>query len=305
MYEKIMVPLDGSELAEVALPYAAELAIQLGSEITLIYVSELGKDPQEEMDQSYLQKIVESIKERAASYSGQPATTQIIKVKSVILSGHPAEKIVEYADSENISFIIMSTHGRSGIQRWALGSVADKVMRASTKPVVLIRSKDSRSDIRVEGLLRKVVVPLDGSKEAEAVIPYIEELASKLKLGVILVQVLDRGYNTLEGYFPLSDQQMESDKAIATTYLNTMGARLKEKGIAVSTEEKLNIDIIYGNPAEEIIKLANEKQVDFIAMTTHGRSGVGRQVFGSVAERILREGNTPLMLVKAPGAKVE
>lgn len=305
MYEKIMVPLDGSELAEVALPYAAELAIQLGSEITLIYVSELGKDPQEEMDQSYLQKTVESIKERAASYSGQPATTQIIKVKSVILSGHPAEKIVEYADSENISFIVMSTHGRSGIQRWALGSVADKVMRASTKPVVLIRSKDSRSDIRVEGLLRKVVVPLDGSKEAEAVIPYIEELASKLKLGVILVQVLDRGYNTLEGYFPLSDQQMESDKAIATTYLNTMGARLKEKGIAVSTEEKLNIDIIYGNPAEEIIKLANEKQVDFIAMTTHGRSGVGRQVFGSVAERILREGNTPLMLVKAPGAKVE
>jgi nucleotide-binding universal stress UspA family protein len=98
---------------------------------------------------------------------------------------------------------------------------------------------------------------------------------------------------------------MESDKAIATTYLNNMGARLKEKGITVSTEEKLNIDIIYGNPAEEIIKLANEKQVDFIAMTTHGRSGVGRQVFGSVAERILREGNTPLMLVKAPGAKVE
>ena len=304
MYEKIMVPLDGSELAEVALPYAAELAIQLGSEITLIYVSELGKDPQEEIDQSYLQKIVESIKERAASYSGQPATTQAIKVKSVLLSGHPAEKIVEYADNENISFIIMSTHGRSGIQRWALGSVADKVMRASTKPVVLIRSKDSRSDIRAEGLLRKVVVPLDGSKEAEAVIPYIEELASKLKLGVILVQVLDRGYNTLEGYFPLSDQQMESDKTIATTYLNNMGARLKEKGITVSTEEKLNIDIIYGNPAEEIIKLANEKQVDFIAMTTHGRSGVGRQVFGSVAERILREGNTPLMLVKAPGAKV-
>ena len=305
MYEKIMVPLDGSELAEVALPYAEELAVQLGSEIILISVSELLKDPQEEIDQSYFQKIVESIKERAARYSGQPATTQAIKVKSVLLSGHPAEKIVEYADSENISFIIMSTHGRSGIQRWALGSVADKVMRASTKPVVLIRSKDSRSDIRVEGLLRKVVVPLDGSKEAEAVIPYIEELASKLKLGVILVQVLDRGYNTLEGYFPLSDQQMESDKAIATTYLNNMGARLKEKGITVSAEQKLNIDIIYGNPAEEIIKLANEKQVDFIAMTTHGRSGVGRQVFGSVAERILREGNTPLMLVKAPGAKVE
>jgi nucleotide-binding universal stress UspA family protein len=199
----------------------------------------------------------------------------------------------------------MSTHGRSGIQRWALGSVADKVIRAATKPVVLIRANGSHSGMREERLLKKVVVPLDGSKEAEAVIPYIEELASKLKLEVILVEVLARGYETLEGYIPLTNQQIESDQAIAAAYLNGVGARLKEKGISVITEESLSIEIRYGNPAEVIIKLADEKQVGIVAMTTHGRSGVGRRVFGSVAERILREGNTPLMLVRTPGAKVE
>ena len=117
MYEKILVTLDGSPLAEVALPYAEELAGQLGSEITLLYVSETGQDPQSGMDQSYLQKIVESAKEKAPGYSGKSGIAPVIRVKPVILSGQPAEKIVEYADAENIGLIVMSTHGRSGIKR--------------------------------------------------------------------------------------------------------------------------------------------------------------------------------------------
>ena len=305
MYEKILVPLDGSQLSEVALPYAEELAGQLGSEITLLSVDEGVKDLQEVTIQSYLEKTVQSITEKAARFSSQPGITSAIKAKAVNLSGRPAEKIVEYADAENIGLIVLSTHGRSGIMRWALGSVSDKVMRASTRPVMLIRAKGSNTDIQKEGLLRKLVIPLDGSKEAEAVIPHIEELASKLKLEVILVQVLARGFMTLSTYFPLTDQQIESDKTVAITYLNNIGVQLKEKGITVIVEEKTGIEIRFGNPAEEIMQLADEKHADIIAMTTHGRSGVGRRVFGSVAERILREGNIPLLLVRAPGAKIE
>jgi nucleotide-binding universal stress UspA family protein len=189
------------------------LAGQLGAEITLVYVNELAQTSQGDPDQSYLQKIAGSVKEMATRYTSKTGTTPPIQAKSVILSGHPAEKIVEYADTENIGLIVMSTHGRSGVKRWALGSVADKVMRAATKPVMLIRAKGSRTDIQKEGLLTKMV---DGSKEAEAVIPYIEELALRLKLEIILVQVLARGYQTLDNYFPLSDQQIESDKATAS-----------------------------------------------------------------------------------------
>jgi nucleotide-binding universal stress UspA family protein len=279
----------------VALPAAEKLAGQLGSEITLVYVNESTKRLEKDTDliPAYLRKIVESVKERD------------IQVKSVILSGNPAEQIVEYADAENISLIVMATHGQSGIRRWPLGSIADKVVRATTRPVLLIRARGPRPQVREYVTPHKVLVPLDGSKEGEAIIPYIEEIASRIKLEVILLQVLARGYGFLSYDVDLTAEQMESDEASAAVYLDGVASRLKAKGMAVITAAILSERIEPSNPAEEIIRFADEQQVDVTAMTTHGRSGVGRQVFGSVAERILREGNTPLMLVRSPKAKAE
>ena len=179
MYEKILVPLDGSELAEVALPYAEELAGKLGSEVTLLYVGRSTDDPHAHMRQFYLQRMVEVIKRSAQESLEKPAAKEI-KVKSEVLVGNPAEQIVDYADKENIGLIVMATHGRTGIRRWTLGSVADKVVRATKRPVVLIRAKDAYPEVRETSILNKVLVCLDGSAESEAVIPYIEDLAAKL-----------------------------------------------------------------------------------------------------------------------------
>ena len=118
MYEKLLVPLDGSQLAEVALPYAEELSGRLGSEVTLIYVSALIDDPNQYLRQIYMQKLVESTKQAAETYSRTLGKKPVIQVKSVDLFGNPAEEIVKYADKEDISLIIMSTHGQSGIRRW-------------------------------------------------------------------------------------------------------------------------------------------------------------------------------------------
>jgi nucleotide-binding universal stress UspA family protein len=304
MDEKILVPLDGSELAEVALPYA-ELAAKFVSEIILVNVTEIAKGAREDTNLIYLQKIAESIKERATGYSGKPRPTPALEVRSVILSGSPAEQIVDYADAENIDLIFMATHGRSGIKRWALGSVADKVVRATAKPVLLIRAKDGQPEVRKGGIFNKVLVPLDGSKEGEAVLPYIAQIASRLNSQVILLQVLARGYGFLGQAVDLTPDQIKSDKAYATTYLNGVGSRLKNKGITVVTEARTSAQAVFKNPSEDILQFADEHRVDTVAMTTHGRSGVGRQVFGSVAERVLREGNTPLLLVRSRGAKVE
>jgi len=212
-----------------------------------------------------------------------------------MLVGNPAEEIVEYASKENIGLIVMATHGRSGISRWALGSVADKVVRATERPVGLIRAESTLPDVREKGILNKVLVPLDGSKEGEAVISYVEDLASRLKAEVILLKVLsispgimDEGY----GYLSYTEKQMESDRAYARTYFEKVGSRLKQKGIMVTSEVK------FGMAAEEIIKLADKMNVDVVAMSTHGRSGVRRWVFGSVADKVLREGDTPLLLVR-------
>lgn len=299
MYEKILVPLDGSELAEVALPYAEELAGRLGSEITLVNVltfyNESAPDLYLRLRQYYIEKMVENTKEAAERYVKKPQG-KAIKVESRILVGNPAEEIVEYANKEDIDLIVMATHGRTGISRWALGSVANKVVRDTERPVGLIRAKGARPDVRQKGILNKALVPLDGSEEGEAVIPYIEELASRLEAEVVLLQVLSTGYHviTVEGYgfVTYTDQQIESDKAFARDYLEKVRARLKQKGMTVKSEVRPGI------AAEEIIKLADEMYADMVAMSTHGRSGVGRWVFGSVADRVLHEGNTPLLLVR-------
>jgi nucleotide-binding universal stress UspA family protein len=260
MYKKILVPLDGSELAEVALPYAEELAGKLDSEITLLYVSDLSRDNNsaEDPHQIYLQKIADAIKDNAARYSGKAKTGQAVDVKPVILTGNPADKIVNYADSENIGLIVMATHNYSGIKRWALGSVADRVIKTTTRPVEIIRAKGDQPDVRENTILNKVLVPLDGSNEGEAIIPYIEELASSLKIKVVLVQVLSSGYATVDNYIQLNEQQIESDKVTAAAYLDNIRVGLKEKGIDIADEAGSGIVIRFGNAAEEIIQLADK-----------------------------------------------
>jgi len=298
MYEKILVPLDGSELAEVALPYAEELAGRLGSEVNLLAVSESAETESYHEHLMYIQRMVEPTKRGIEMYLEKPHG-RAIKVDSGILVGHPAEEIVDYADKADIDLIVMATHGRSGVRRWVLGGVADKVVRATKRPVALIRAKDTRPEIREKGILNKVLVPLDGSKESEAVIPYIEELASKLEAEVVLLRILEVNYEIFQAS---QLEQLESARVAAKDYIEKTAAQLKQRGVAASTEFR---EVVVNATAEEIIKLADEIRVDLVAMSTHGRSGVSRWTFGSVADRVLHEGNTPLLLVRTPGASIE
>ena len=303
MYHRILVPLDTSELAEVALPYAEQMAGRLGSEITLMSVSHSAGEKEQRVFRSYIQETVAVTKERANRYLEKP-TGQDVKVESAILVGNPAEEIVDYAERENIDVIVMATHGRSGIGRWALGSVADKVLRATERPVVLIRAKGARSDMLKKGVFKRALVPLDGSKESEAVIPYIEELASMLGAEVTLLQVLAVVYHVYisgdaPAQVPYTEEEMKPLKASAESYLEKVGSGLRGKGVTPKCQVRV------GAAGHEIIKLADEIGADIVAMSTHGRSGVGRLVFGSVAEKVVRTGNTPVLLVRTPGASVE
>lgn len=298
MYEKIMTPLDGSQIAEVALPYAEELAGRLGSEVTLLNVNEQSDESYQHMHEFYMEKIADTVKNGSESYAKASGSKVPIRVNKVIINGHPAEKIVEYADKENISLIVMSTHGRSGIRHWTIGSVAEKVLRATNKPVALIRAKGAKPAVREKSLLTRMLVPLDGSKEAETSIPYAEELAFKLKAEIVLLQVLATGYQAMTElggtYIVYSESQMESFKRYALTYLNPIAGRLRNKGI------KTNVELKLGDAAEEIIRFADEGKFDAVMMSTHGRSGFSRWVFGSVAEKLIHQGNTPLILVRIP-----
>ncbi len=298
MYQKILVPLDGSELAEAALPYAEELAGRLGSQVTLVNVHEVSVHPSETIAREYLQKMVGEATRGADACSAKLGTGDIVRVNSEVILGKPADSILEYAEKGNFDLIGLATHGRSGISRWAMGSVADRIIRATTRPVFLTRAKDTTPEIREKGIIRKILVPLDGSKTSEIIIPYIEELAAGLKAEVVLLEALARGIQTISDYVPLTEEELASDNEEAVNYLARISEQFKNKGIPVSSEIRLIIQ--EGRAADEIIQFTGQMQADLVAMSTHGRSGFKRLMFGSAAERILLEGNTPLFLVKPP-----
>jgi nucleotide-binding universal stress UspA family protein len=296
MYEKILVPLDGSDLAEIALPYAEVLAGALGCEITLIHVSESADEKYENMHQLYVEKIVEATRQ-GAERCRKNKRAKKIKVSSVHLTGHVAEQIVDYADKENIGLIVMTTHGRSGIRRWILGNVAAKVVRATDKPIALIRAKDTLPEACAERKLNKLLVPLDGSKASEVVIPHVSELASKLKAEVVLFQVVAPSYfvYAIPGEAvlqPHSPEDLQNMIEHSKFYLDKVGAEFRDKGIETTSEVGI------GGPAEEIIRIADEMHVDMVAMSTHGHSSISLWAFGSNADKVLHAGNTPVLLVR-------
>jgi len=297
MYDSILVPLDGSELAEAALPYAEELAVRLGASMVLIYACEPSDEEHHRMHELYLQKMVEAARRRLKSHLPEDAK-EGPQVASALVTGDAAEQIVDYAEKEDTGLIVMATHGRSGISRWVLGSTAAKVARATNKPLVLVRAGVARARARTEVLLGKLLLPLDGSKQSELAVPYLEDLASRLKAEVVLLHVVAPTYfaysipgETIE--MPFTPEDMERFRTKSEHYLETVAEALRKKGITATT------DVAIGTAADEIIRLSDDIPVDLVVMSTHGRSGISRWAFGSVADKVIHAANAPVLLVRS------
>ena len=278
MRDKIVVPLDGSRLAEVALPYAEELAAKTASEIILLSVLQSEETHEYQKHQSYATRIVNVTKRHVEKYL-EKSESRAINIGTATRAGNPAEGILDYVGKGTSKLIVVATHGRSGLSRWAVGSVADKVVRATTKqPLMLIRAKGSHPDIREKRILKKALVPLDGSITSEAVIPYIMEIAHSLQMEVTLLQVIPK---TNHNY------------ASAEDYLQSWCRKLVDNGI------KAGYELSVGAAADQIIDLADELAIDVVAMSTHGQTAIHLWPLGSVAQKVLLAGNTPLMLIRA------
>jgi len=290
MWKKILVPLDGSNLAELALAYAEELAIAFNSEVILFYVSESKEDQYRHMHQLYMEEVAERVKERFKKRA---------RVKTVVMGGEPAEEIIKYAEKNDVSVIIMASHGRSGIKGWVMGSVATKVLQATKVPVLLIRAtKLPKSEPR-ERLLERVLLPLDGSEAGEAAVPYVKKLIEKLGSEVILFGVVAAGQHvrTVGGldYILYPEPEVEVIKTEAREYLERLYHRLAVKKDKVRFELKVGGDV-----AKEIIKFARRKKVGLIAISAHGHSGIEKWVFGSVANKIVQLSKIPVLVVRVP-----
>ncbi|MCD6358913.1 MAG: universal stress protein, partial [Dehalococcoidia bacterium] len=177
------------------------------------------------------------------------------------------------------------------------GSVADKVTRETHKPIIVIKAKDGGAVVAGKESCGKILVPLDGSKEGEAALPYVAEMADKVGGELVLLRVVENESHFVSAgeafsQIPYTEEEMEPLREEARLYLAEMVAGLNKRGINVRAER------LEGDPADEIIAFAEETGVDMVAMSTHGRSGFDRWTMGSVATKIVHAGCTKVMLVR-------
>lgn len=293
MFERVLVPLDGSGLAEQTLPYAEEVAAAFGSQVVLLGVWERGAGQRLRVFQGYLERMAARV-ERSLKLRLAPQA----QVTAVVKKGSPAEEILRLAEEQDIGLIAMATHGRSGLSRWVLGSVAAKVARSSPVPVLLVPPASKAADLPPGEAFQQALVPLDGSSLGEAVLPLVEALATKLGMKVALLEVLDTGRKVMEidGRVVVGPyQSMDVLRATVKEYLGRAQQGLQSKGVSVT------VRVAEGDPAEVILDTAVEGGVSLIAMSTHGRTGLARWAYGSVADKVLHASPVPVMLVRPLG----
>jgi nucleotide-binding universal stress UspA family protein len=286
MNKPVLVPLDGSDLAERALPYAATLARTSGRPLLLLHVltptpPRGGELVHEDAARAQLNAVAERLR------------TDGLVVETVVsstLRGRVAQVITDVAQRHGCDLIVMSTHGRGGLGRWLYGSVADEVLRRGSLPLVLV-SVTSDHAWPTTGALR-VLVPFDGSAIAEAAIKPMLASVSDLSPDVLLLQVVVAPRGGAAAYMS-EDLPAETDRA--STSLERLAETLRADGWHV------RIQVIAGGVAASIANVASEERIDVIAMATHGRSGLARQVLGSVATETLQRATTPLLLLRPPG----
>ena len=293
MYESVLIPLDGSSAAEISLPYAEEIAAKFNSEIILLSVSAPTADDKDRLYHSYLDGIAENVQGRLEARMGK----EKVRVKTEVVFGKSASEILRYADEGNVSLIAMASRGLSGHGPWLLGHVAGKVLRAAEIPVLLVRPSADKAVSKEGALVKKILLPLDGSKVGEAAIPCVESLALTLNAEIVLLQIIKLSALVASEGAAMSSamirEEEEFKRASAVAYLKDIEKNLLAKGL------KTAIAVGSGSPADQIIDFAETNSIDLIAMSTHGRSGIGRWVFGSVTDKVLHSGDTSVLTVRA------
>jgi nucleotide-binding universal stress UspA family protein len=217
-------------------------------------------------------------------------------------SGQAAQAILDYAAHSDIDQIVMATHGYTGFKRWTHGSVAERVLQAAGVPVLMLRVRQDEvaEDWSQPVPCGRILVPLDGSPAGEQVLPIAGELAQAVGAQLILFQVPiahATGSMTGEWFIPMQGV-LATAEADAQTYLQRVARRLALQQVSVATATTV------GSVAECIVDYAQACGADLIAMCTHGRTGIARWTLGSVADRVLRAGTTPILLVRAGAVAV-
>jgi nucleotide-binding universal stress UspA family protein len=290
MYRSLLVPLDGSGLAEHALPLALSIARRTGATLHLVRVHTPVPAGVEAIDST----MDDSAREEESIYLNAMTTrltaAAAVPVSSRLLDGPIAAVLDEHALAMGSDLIVMTTHGRGLFARFWLGSVADELARRVSIPVLMVRPQPGPPELRADKVLQHVLIPLDGSTLAEQMIEPAVDLAYSMQAACTLLQVippLGRHSIILHG----------QHRRHAEAYLEAILARLPAQTMHVRARV-----VSSEQPAVAILAEARAHNIDLIALATHGRGGFKRLLLGSVADKVLR-GASASVLVYHPSGK--
>jgi nucleotide-binding universal stress UspA family protein len=280
---KVLVPLDGSRLADGMLAHARRFVGQDGSEVHLLRVLPEAGGSQADREDRFAEahRHLGECRELLEG-DGRVVTTRVVE-------GDPAEQILLHAETDGFDLIAMATHGRTGAMRWLRGSVAERVLRHAPIPVFLANPEGLV--LQGDGLeIGKVLVPLDGSPHAERAVPLALDLAVAEGAEVELLHVDQPGRG---GVHPVAEVASRNAQKRAEQLLDDLRNALEERGV-----KRTHVVGRYGpDPAAEILDVLEAAKPDLVVMSSHGRTGLRRFRFGSVAEKVLRRCTCPVLVV--------
>jgi nucleotide-binding universal stress UspA family protein len=294
MFTRILVPLDGSANAEKALPHARALARTLRIPITLLAVIETVAGFSTEK-KHYFDTLIEDSMRNSEEYLEKISKTfPGASIQYRVEKGRAEDAIITNAAADTGTLVTMATHGRSGLNLWLLGSVAEKVVRQANNPVLVVRANEQASS-QGEAALDSILVPLDGSALAESVLPYVVELAKDFHAKVTLLRSysLKQVMFSFEQYTPDLDELKGELKWEAMSYLDQKVAELKSRGIV-----DVFCSVTEGDAAETIIEMSQRAPNTLIAMSSHSGSTIKHWVLGNVTEKVLRHANKPILTIR-------
>ena len=291
MSRLILVPLDGSEFSETVLRTGVDLARKQGARLEVVTVHEavpaldhdLWESAAREWSESYIHEVAARIKKEEG-----------LNVPGTVLCGAPAVAIQHHVVARGVDLIVMATHGRGPMSRFWLGSTADGLVRHSTVPILLLRPSEEKNG-PPDFEPKSVVVPLDGSRESEAILSHAVELVGDEGATFHLVRVHPYPRDLASSYLPhtaqLNIKVFEEGRKAAEDYVLRQARVLAASGLIA--EGHL---ITEGSPARGILEFTEQVGADLIAMSTHGRGGVSRLVLGSVTDKVLRGARIPTLV---------
>lgn len=302
MFTRIVVPLDGSTIAQAALPYALTLADAACGALTLLQAV-----PPLHVTWDYYVPYDATFEAEALAKTGSALDalaarlrTPTRQIETYPTVGNPAEEILSYTTRMERDLIAMATHGRGGIAHWAFGSVARKVLTAATVPTLIVRPTEAPPNPEQPATIRNILVPLDGSNLAAA-LPLVRALAPALGAQVTLVRAVaipSLPYAVAPNIL-LQPEYFEGAAVEARVAAEAYWAQISADftALGVTTTSLMPT----GNAATAILVLLEDRIYDLIVMTTHGRTGVTRWTMGSVAERLIEASHTPILFLRSAG----